>query len=261
MACSSLALHSKAHWWSSEFDKVEIVIMGKVEAKLLVMPMAIAAAFATQSASADTLSYLGPAYGFVSTTGVVTSPAAVTSSPVAGGFLMQNTSVPSDSFLAWCLDVQGWLTSPATYSLRTGTDFFYTEAGNVKIGALERLATAVLPYVNTKMESGAFQLAVWEIVNETAGQYGFDSGNFTVVSATDGAYDLAGQWLTKLNKGTFSADTMTLSVWKDVNDRTQDLAVFTIRVPEPDIYALMGMGLGLLAWSRRRYKLKDAATA
>ena len=236
--------------------------MRVVGAKLLVMPMAIAAVFATQSASADTLSYVGPAYGFVSTTGVVTSPAAVTSSPAAGGFLMQNTSVPpGDSFLAWCLDVQGWLTSPATYSLLTGTDFYTGAAGNVKIGALERLATAVLPYVNTKMESGAFQLAVWEIVNETAGQYGFDSGNFTVVSATDGAYDLAGQWLTKLNKGTFSADTMTLSVWKDVNDRTQDLAVFTTRVPEPDIYALMGMGLGLLAWSRRRYKLKDAATA
>ena len=83
-----------------------------------------------------------------------------------------------------------------------------------------------------------------------------------VASATDGAYDLAGQWLTKLNNGTFSADNMTLSVWKDVfNNRTQDLAVFATRVPEPDIYVLMGMGLGLLAWSRRRYKLKDAATA
>ena len=174
---------------------------------------------------------------------------------------MQNTSVPSDSFLAWCLDVQGWLTSPATYSLLTGTDFYTGTAGAVKIGALERLATAVLPYVNTKGESGAFQLAVWEIINETAGPYGLASGNFTVASASDGAYDLAGQWLTKLNNGTFSADNMTLSVWKDVNDRTQDLAVFTIRVPEPDIYALMGMGLGLLAWSRRRYKLKDAATA
>ena len=236
--------------------------MRKTGAKLLVMPMAIAAAFVTQSAAADTLSYLGPAYGFVSTTGVVTSPAAVTSSPAAGGFLMQNTSVPpGDSFLAWCLDVQGWLTSPATYSLLTGTDFYTGTAGAVKIGALERLATAVLPYVNTKGESGAFQLAVWEIINETAGPYGLASGNFTVASASDGAYDLAGQWLTKLNNGTFSADTMTLSVWKDVNKQTQDLAVFTNRVPEPDIYALMGMGLGLLAWSRRRYKLKDAATA
>jgi len=261
MACSLPALHNKAHWWSSEFDKVEIVIMGKVGAKLLVMPMAIAAAFATQSASADTLSYVGPAYGFVSTTGVVTSPAAITSTPAAGGFLMQNASAPGDSFLAWCLDVQGWLTSPAAYSLLTGTDFYTGTAGAVKIDALERLATAVLPYVNTKGESGAFQLAVWEIINETAGPYGLASGNFTVASASDGAYDLAGQWLTKLNDGTFSADTMTLSVWKDVNKQTQDLAVFATPVPEPEIYAMMGIGLGLLAWSRRRKKSKDAATA
>ena len=236
--------------------------MGKVEAKLLVMPMAIAAAFATQSASADTLSYVGPAYGFVSTTGVVTSPAAITSTPAAGGFLMQNASAPGDSFLAWCLDVQGWLTSPAAYSLLTGTDFYTGTAGAVKIDALERLATAVLPYVNTKGESGAFQLAVWEIINETAGPYGLASGNFTVASASDGAYDLAGQWLTKLNNGTFSTDTMTLSVWKEgVNNRTQDLAVFATSVPEPEIYALMGMGLGLIAWGRRRKKSKDAATA
>jgi len=235
--------------------------MRVVGAKLLVMPMAIAAAFATQSASADLLSYLGPAYGFVSTTGVVTSPAAITSTPAAGGFSMQNTSVPGDSFLAWCLDVQGWLTSPATYSLLTGTDFYPGTAGAVKIDALERLATAVLPYVNTKGESGAFQLAVWEIVNETAGPYGLASGNFTVAWASDGAYDLAGQWLTKLNDGTFSADTMTLSVWKDVNKQTQDLAVFATPVPEPEIYAMMGIGLGLLAWSRRRTKSKDAATA
>ena len=174
---------------------------------------------------------------------------------------MQNTIVPGDSFLAWCLDVQGWLTSPATYSLLTGTDFYTGTAGAVKIDALERLATAVLPQVNTKGESGAFQLAVWEIVNETAGPYGLASGNFKVASATDGAYALAGQWLTSLNNGTFSADTMTLSVWKDINNLTQDLAVFTTPVPEPDIYAMMGMGLGLLAWGRRRKKSKDAAIA
>jgi hypothetical protein len=54
---------------------------------------------------------------------------------------------------------------------------------------------------------------------------------------------------------------MTLSVWKDVNKQTQDLAVFATPVPEPEIYAMMGIGLGLLAWSRRRKKSKDAATA
>ncbi len=58
---------------------------------------------------------------------------------------MQNLSVPSGSFLAWCLDVQGWLTSPATYRLLTGTDFYTGTAGAAKVNDLERLATAVLP--------------------------------------------------------------------------------------------------------------------
>lgn len=230
--------------------------MTRARAKVLEMAIAIATAFATQSASADTLAYVGPAYGFVSTTGVATSPAAITSSPAAGGFLMQNLSAPSGSFLAWCLDVQGWLTSPATYSLLNGADFYMGSAGAVKIDALERLATAVLPSVNSKGTSGAFQLAVWEIVNETSGPYGLASGNFTASSASDGAYALAGEWLTNLNNGTFSADTMTLSVWKDVEGRTQDLAVFTAPVPEPEIYAMLGIGLGLLGWVGRRKKLE-----
>ena len=226
-----------------------------------VVAIAAAALFSAQAAWADTLNYVGPAFGgYVSTSGVVTSPAAITSSPAAGGFLMQNTSAPSSgSFLAWCLDVQSWLTSPATYSLVAATAFYTGAVGATKVSALERLATAVLPSVNTKQESGAFQLAVWEIVNETSGSYILNSGNFRVGAASDGAIGLAQTWLTNLNNGTYSADTMTLGVWKDVNNKTQDLGVFIQAVPEPEIYAMMGIGLGLLVLAVRRKKLKEAA--
>ena len=226
-----------------------------------VVAIAAAALFSAHAAWADTLNYLGPAFGgFVTTSGVVTSPAAITSSPAAGGFLMQNTSPPSSgSFVAWCLDVQSWLTSPATYGQVTGTAFYTGAVGATKVTALERLATAILPSVNTKQESGAFQLALWEIVNESGGSYTLNSGNFKVGAASDGAKVLAQTWLTNLNNGTYSADTMTLSVWKDVNNNTQDLGVFTLAVPEPEIYAMMGIGLGLLVWAVRRKKLKEAA--
>ncbi len=112
--------------------------------------------------------------------------------------------------------------------------------------------------VNNTQTSGAFQLAVWEIANETAASYSLDSGNFMVGSASNEAYDKANEWLNNLNNGTFSADTMTLSVWKDVEGRTQDLAVFTAPVPEPEIYAMLGVGLGLLGWVGRRKKLQAA---
>ncbi|MDH3315934.1 MAG: hypothetical protein OER43_09235 [Gammaproteobacteria bacterium] len=139
----------------------------KEKAKLGLLTLAVAGALAAQPVSADYLKYRGPAYGFVSTSGVSTSPAAVTSNPAAGGFLMENLSdlIPNDSFLAWCLDVQGWLATSASgamYSLQAGTTFYSGPAGADKVNALERLATAVLSSVNTKKESGAFQLAVWE---------------------------------------------------------------------------------------------------
>jgi hypothetical protein len=51
---------------------------------------------------------------------------------------------------------------------------------------------------------------------------------------------------------------MTLSVWKDVNNSSQDLAVFAAPVPEPEIYAMMGIGLGLMGFMARRRKQKIA---
>jgi len=237
--------------------------MRKTMIQARVAAIAAAALFFAQAAWADTLNYVGPAFGgFVTTSGVVTSPAAITSSPAAGGFLMQNTSPPSSgSFVAWCLDVQSWLTSPATYSQVSGSAFYTGTVGATKVNALERLATAVLSSVDTIQESGAFQLAVWEIVNESSGSYTLNSGNFRVGTASDGAKGLAQTWLTNLNNGTYSADTMTLGVWKDVSGKTQDLGVFTLAIPEPEIYAMMAVGLGLLGWAVRRKKLEEAAAA
>ena len=213
------------------------------------------AALSIQSATADTLVYKGSAFGYVSTSGVVTTPSAITSTPAAGGFMMENTSnsIPNDSFLAWCLDVQGWLAGTATYNLQSAATFYPGALGAVKISALERLATAVLPSVNTKAESGAFQLAVWEIVNETAGPYSLSNGNFVVGTASDGAYALANTWLANLGNGTFAADTMTLSVWADARGVTQDLAVFA-PIPEPEVYAMLGLGIGFLGFMSRRRK-------
>ena len=42
---------------------------------------------------------------------------------------------------------------------------------------------------------------------------------------------------------------------------TTEVSNFTAPVPEPEIYAMMGMGLGLLGWLGRRKKLKEAAAA
>ena len=42
---------------------------------------------------------------------------------------------------------------------------------------------------------------------------------------------------------------------------TGDLLSQTIPIPEPEIYAMMAAGLGLVGWAARRRKLKEAAAA
>jgi hypothetical protein len=105
------------------------------------------------------------------------------------------------------------------------------------------------------VESGAFQLAVWELAYEKSGTYNLGSGNFQVASASDGARALANTWLANLGN---SAPTMTLSVWASAN--SQDLAVFSPSpIPEPEIYVMMAVGLGLMGFARRQKQLGRAS--
>jgi hypothetical protein len=213
-----------------------------------------------QSASADTLKYDGAAYGgYVGTSGLANVPQGVTSSPAAGGFMMQNITNPGGSFVAWCLDIFDYLNTSAkgaTYSLTPGSTF-YSQSSTVT--ALERLASQHLDSLvlgNDRIASGAFQLAAWEIVNETSGAFGLGNGSFQVASADGGAIALANSWLSTLNSGPI---TKTLNVWRDVNGGTQDLAVFA-PIPEPEIYVMMLAGLGLMGFVARRRRPQSSAS-
>jgi hypothetical protein len=99
----------------------------------------------------------------------------------------------------------------------------------------------------------AFQLAVWEIVNEQSkGAYSLSSGAFTA-KGTGSA--LAEQWLSEL--GIASASNYSANIWAVQSMITQgkgyaqDIVVFA-PVPEPQTYAMMLVGLGLLGFSARR---------
>lgn len=208
-----------------------------------------------QPASADILRYLGPAFGgYVSTSGLTntpTPPNPVTTSPSTGAVSMLSGST---SFAAWCVDIYSWLNTTsagASYTLTPGANFY--SGSPSKVTDLERLASLYLASVNTVAESGAFQLAVWEIVYEnlvtSSGTpvYGLGTGNFTVASASGGAIATANSWLAALGSTT---PTMTLSVWS--SSSSQDLAVFTSAIPEPEIYAMLAVGLGFLGFVGKR---------
>lgn len=99
----------------------------------------------------------------------------------------------------------------------------------------------------------AFQLAVWEIVNDrAAGAYSLTTGDFR---ASGTGFSLAQLWLSELS--TPSASNYAANIWTVQSMITknkgyaQDLVVFA-PVPEPQTYAMMLVGLGLLGFSARR---------
>lgn len=218
-------------------------------------------------AVADNLRYDGAWYGAYHGSYNIrdSAPTALSMNVLAGGFRMTDTSGPTlaagTSFMAWCVDIYHLLntsSSGASYALQTGSQFF--GAGSSVIGRLERLASYVVDNdgraatttlqsaLTGSVQSAAFQLAVWEIVNE-GGSSGLNvtNGDFYVTGASSTVANLANGWLT--NSAGW-ASTQALSVWSGPNS-TQDLAVFA-PIPEPETYAMLLAGLGLMGFIARR---------
>ena len=147
------------------------------------------------------------------------------------------------------MDIFSWLASSTVYTQVSGASFYPTSLA--KVTDLEKLATRNLPSVTgNATNSAAFQLAVWEIVNETSGVYSLSGGNFYATSAASAT---ANSMLSALNSATTNT-AQILSVWKETPGHpTQDLAVFA-PIPEPQTYAMMLAGLGLMGFVARHRK-------
>lgn len=172
------------------------------------------------------------------------SSPGVNANVYAGGFL---TDAGGNSFTSWCVDI-----FQHTYFGQTVNDYSLTDGatalGAARSDALGRLATQALPLVTNAASSGAFQLAIWEIVNETAGNaYNLGSGNFTAANVSNGSLSLAQGWLSNLG----SLNQYAVSVWR--SGSRQDLAVFDrVTVPEAGSLTLLGLGLLAAGFARRR---------
>jgi hypothetical protein len=227
--------------------------------------LAVAALLCAQAAAAHTLRYDGPMYAPYSGAFTINDnpPAPSISRTVsAGGFKMTDTSGPAPaagtSFMAWCVDIYGTLTSSTAYTLKTGEQFYGVGSSNVT--SLERLASYAFDHWTgaDNVASAAFQLAVWEVVTESAKTYSLSSDNFTVTGGDMGTRNLADSWLAQVNAGTYAID-QTLGVWqKGAGSTTQNLAVFA-PIPEPQTYTMLIAGLGLMAFVARRRRQNLAA--
>jgi len=107
---------------------------------------------------------------------------------------------------------------------------------------------------STADSEAAFQIAVWEIVNEKANTpYSLSSGNLAIGSGSTG-YVTASTWLSELND-TQSSSAYSVNIWSYAQAASgtgpQDVAVFT-PIPEPQTYLMIFAGLGLMGFVVRR---------
>lgn len=102
----------------------------------------------------------------------------------AGGFAVKgdtNGDTIVENFTAWCIDISTYLNLPGWYEKTTSVaPLAAQQIANIK--ALFDTAFSGLT-LSDNTQSGAFQLALWEIVNEDSGTFNVSSGTFKATGA------------------------------------------------------------------------------
>ena len=123
----------------------------------------------------------------------------------AGMFRMENADTGA-SILAFCIDLAQYLQSFATYDAAEPTTTTAAQLENI-----DRLYTSGYAQVNDADSAAGFQLALWEIMEDTgsADGLGLDTGSFQT-SGTTGAYTAAASFLNNIGTQTGGYTLTTL---------------------------------------------------
>ncbi len=239
---------------------------GKGFRGLLIAALAATALFVAQPATADVIEinnfWAGSGSATIDFTGTDWHDRSLVSEGLherggSGGFKTYNlTTDPNrqNAFQSFCVDIF------SSFSFVVDSIDTLMPATIISAAAaadLGRLYTNHHAAIDSKYSSAtnesAFQLAVWEIVNEqSGGAYDLSEGAFHASGTGD---SLAQQWLNELSIA--SASDYVANIWTVQSMLTtgkghaQDVVVFA-PVPEPQTYAMMLVGLGLLGFTARR---------
>ncbi len=192
----------------------------------------------------------------------------------SGGFKTYDlTTDPNKKspFQTFCVDIfhDFGFSVDSVDSAPTGTPSGLSSAAILN---LDRLYTKYGSYITSTSSSSvhesAFQLAIWAIVNDGAainqsGLFDLTGGPIKFSNdSTGSAITTAQQWLNSLANTTSSYNAQFLMVQNQgpVNSTgAQDVVYFTpaSAVPEPETYAMILAGLGLLGFLARRRKSQN----
>jgi hypothetical protein len=155
----------------------------------------------------------------------------------------------NESFLAYCIE-------PSQSNGRAGIAREYDVGSFTGVQAqhLQALFSTSYASLSSYNDKAAFQLALWELVRETAPALDFTSGSFKLTSTDADSVavsTLANSFLTQALAYTGPAK---YELTRLSNATLQDLVVATpvTAVPEPESYALFLAGLGAIGLIARR---------
>lgn len=157
-----------------------------------------------------------------------------------------STSSNGTSFLAYCIDPFQWSSSSTlSYNVSSLSSLGSTQAADVtKLYSQSYASTN-----GNSINSAAFQLALWELAKDdgvltTGAVHTTDSTNSVVQAAASSMIDNAKNGVAGSTQYSFNLYT---------NASQQDYLVASVSaVPEPETYAMLLAGLGLIGFTARR---------
>ncbi len=157
-----------------------------------------------------------------------------------------------ETFEAFCIDP--YQSADTGYTAYTETTLSSTFSAQTigKIGALFSFNNSYLPSATEKLKAAAFQLALWEVANDN-GNLG--TGRVQKVYATNTDLVTRAQGLLNGYSNYNGPSLYSFTFYQSASK--QDFIVAT-SVPEPETYAMMLAGLGLMGAIARRRKAKAA---
>ena len=154
-----------------------------------------------------------------------------------------------DSFIAYCIE-------PSQSNGRAGVnrDYFVDSFSGAQAQRLQALFSTEYSHLNTYTDKAAFQIAVWEIMRETAGTLDAATGSFRVLGNDAASNQVATLANTFMATAASYSGPALYSLTRLTNANLQDLVAATAinAVPEPATYALLLAGIGVIGMVARR---------